>query len=270
MRRRAICRQLGDDRAQEGEIVGGIERPALAGKPRQRRDQGLGREAGAVVADERRHVLAIARPRRLLGGGRERRGRHHLAVETVRPGRRIDVRRIVDAGHGAQAHGLPDHRRIEQRTIGRDADDDIGAGRRHRAGVAIEHVVLGAAMHRHAVLRAPVRDRIVGRRRRGRDPDLVDADRGTRSPHHPGQCRPAAEVRQHLAGQPRRAHAGLDDRYSLHAMASQVSAVPRASARRARLPRMSGRWRGGRPKPGRMLRTFSAVKASPAAMSRTT
>src|SRR6266436_1784667 len=50
---------------------------------------------------------------------------------------------------------------------------------------------------------------------------------------------------------------------------SRLIGVPRRTSRAARRPRMSGSCLGGRPKPGRIERTFSGEKVSPAAMSRT-
>src|SRR6185312_16975932 len=54
-----------------------------------------------------------------------------------------------------------------------------------------------------------------------------------------------------------------------HPSASQEIGSPRAIARRTGLPMISEKWRGGRPWPGRMLRTFACVSFSPAAISAT-
>ena len=87
-------------------------------------------------------MLAVARARCLRRGGEQGVDCHDLAIEPVRPGRWIDVGRVGGTADSAQSHGLRDHLRIEKRTVGGQANDNVRSARSGGARTAIEHVVL--------------------------------------------------------------------------------------------------------------------------------
>ena len=193
----------------------------------------------------------------------QRPGRDHFTIETIWPSGRINIGCVVGTGHRAQTNSLSHDRRVKQRTISSDPDDDLRATCLCRAGVAIEDVVFRAAMHRNTVCPAPGGESVVGGCRGCRDPHLVDAQGRARGAHDPGDNRAAGKIGKHLTGQSGRTHTCLDDGDGFHiafrtacsfsriaenhSIASDFNAVPRASARRALRPRTFGSSRGAKP-----------------------
>jgi hypothetical protein len=105
-------------------------------------------------------------------------------------------------------HGQIHKRRIEQRAIGGQPDDDVGPGFDRRLVVSIKYV--GGC--RGNAICAPDNARRIVRRFAGRGDDQVVNRR--RSPGAIGRAdehRYAGDIRQHLAGKPRRPHARLQD-----------------------------------------------------------
>ena len=212
-----------------------------------------GEEPLWVVPQKRRGVLAVERPGRLAPRGLERAARHDLDVEPVGPGRRVQVRHVVDVGladltggwaprasgvagwvptprrRAELAEKLADHavdrRRIDQRAVRRDLDHRVGAGRARCGEVAIEAVGRVAAHAGDPRSARDADDRVVDRQLGRRDHDLARGPRGAHPLDHALEQRRPGDRHQDLARQPRRAGASLDDDRDLHAAPTRVGAV---------------------------------------------
>ena len=105
-----------------------------------------------------------------------------------------------------------DHRGVEQRAVGGEPHDHVGARGGGRARVARQHVVLASAEDAGAGGGRELGDRVVTRVVGGGDPDGVQRIGGGDTLEHRGQQRAAGNHGEALAGQAGRAHTGLDDR----------------------------------------------------------
>jgi hypothetical protein len=122
------------------------------------------------------------------------------------------VRRIVGARLRAQREDRLTNRRIDQRTVARNAKDDVGRHGFGGASVALEHVTLGAAKHACIALSRDHRERLtLWHVWHGTDYNIHTLDRAT--PHeHMGEDRLPIEALQNLAWQAVRTNARLHDR----------------------------------------------------------
>ena len=200
----------------------------------------------ATTARSIRRSSGVSRVTRMsLAGG----AKHRPMTEKV-VGRRVDARGdvhpVVPGGHGADAsqrlrgdeldvqavrqgaheHGghvvepfdpppRPDERidqvGVDERAVGRHAHHGIGRVLVEREEEAGQHVVLAATHHRDPQTTGSLLDGVVAWVGGGRDHDLVDLAGGAAPAQDPLQDRHAAEILEHLAGQPGGAHPGLHD-----------------------------------------------------------
>ena len=113
---------------------------------------------------------------------------------------------ISTAGSAERRQRFGDHRRVDQRLVALDVDDDVAVERRGHFGEAVgAAAVVGAGHHRHAAVGL---DRVAHARVVGRDDDLGDPRRPPRLFDDADDHRQAAEVDQGLAGEPGRRVAG--------------------------------------------------------------
>ena len=159
-----------------------------------------------------------------------------------------------------------DHRvdlaRIDQRAVRGHAHDDVGPRLARRAGVAVEHVVLAAAMPAQA--RAGRRVRRAGRRRRlvvtASTISSASRQRRSRSSSRSSSGR-ARQIHQHLAREARRRHPRLDHHDTPHRAASYDPCDGRCLDRGHRRRRGVGGTRAHRPLLGDRRRAAGARAA---------
>ena len=119
-----------------------------------------------------------------------------------------------------------DEARIDERRIGGHPHDDVGIQLFGGAGEAGQHIVFRPAHHGDAFGCAEFHNRVVQRIGGGGDGDLFDQVRGFEAMHDVPEQRLAGDGLQHLAGQPGRAHARLDDGDDAQMFAAVHAASP--------------------------------------------
>src|SRR6266478_1835488 len=195
----------------EFEVLGGIEHPSLLLQAWDRIDHGLGWEARPVARYPSGDAVAVDRATSFVIGMPERIARERLDVEAIRIGTWAHIAAVVGPGLFDEANDAADHLRIKERAVSGQAQDDILADQRHRAIIeAAENIGLGPAPDVDVNFVAPFDDSVIRIKRRGGDPDLVDARRGARGTHTPFEHRMTAERHQDFTRQTRRAHPRLN------------------------------------------------------------
>ena len=196
-------------------------RPSSAGRgPRTAGGRRAARTGPAARRGRTRSRARARAPRSPAGRSRSSTSRHSASAS--RPRGRCALERCWrrsrnvsrrSSQRGDHAVGLD---RVDQRAVRRDADDQVGVRLARGADIAREHVVLAAAVAAQAEAAGEVDERVVGgvrRSPRGR-PRRPPA---ARQPLELAlEQRPAGQVHQDLARQPRRGHARLDDHDPAH------------------------------------------------------
>jgi hypothetical protein len=144
---------------------------------------------------------------------------HDLHILTIGPCRGMEVADEVVRSVCIDicSDNTIDHRRIDQRAVGRNLHDSVGSGFEPGAIVPVEQVERIAAVAADADLPAEQTDRIVGGIDRGRDYDLVGRRCRNDTRDHALQQRLSCQRHQHLAGKTGASRASLyDDNGSWH------------------------------------------------------
>ena len=170
-------------------------------------------------------MLAVVPLVGLIGGTFERREREHFDVETVRVSGRVDVAHIIRARRLERSNDLVDDLGIDKRAIAGYPDNRRRSRLASRLVVAVENVVLAAAKHVYAERSDTLGERIIARRRRGRNDDSVDAPAPFQSFEQERDQRTTGQGTQHLAGKTRGTQAGLHDRDGRHWRRGQLDGL---------------------------------------------